>query len=331
MAVGLPAAGAEPPKLHRFQYSGVEMAEPVKIVLYAPDEAAAEKAAQAALDRIHQLNGVMSDYDAESELRRLCETAGSGRAVPVSEDLFRVLAAAETWSRKSEGAFDATVGPVIRLWRRARRQREMPKPEALEEARRAVGYQHVKLDPGRRTVELVKPGMRLDLGGIAAGYAVDEALRVVRKHGIERALIDLGGDIRLGKAPPDRPGWRIGVAPLEPDAPPSRYLRLSDCAIATSGDAWQFVVLGGKRYSHIVDPRTGLALTGRSSVTVVAPDGMTCDALGTAVSVLGPDKGMKLIEDTPGAAALILHAPKDKVETFESKRWRELPAAEDEG
>ncbi len=321
------------PELKRFEYTGTEMAEALKIVVYAADEATAKNAAQSAIARIHDLNGVMSDYDPESELRKLCATAGSGKAVRVSDDLFRVLSEADAWSRRSDGAFDVTVGPLVRLWRRARRDHELPKPESIAAAMRTVGHQHVKLDPAARTIELTTPGMRLDLGGIAAGYAIDEALRVLQKHGIQRALVDLGGDIRLGQAPPDKPGWRIGVASLEPNAPPSRYLWLSDCAIETSGDAFQFVVIDGKRYSHIVDPRTGMGLTDHSGVTVVAPNGITCDALGTTVSVLGPEKGLRLVEDTPGAAAFILRAPEGKVQTFESKRWKELRAVDrkDEG
>jgi thiamine biosynthesis lipoprotein len=318
--------GAErpPEKLQRFEYAAEAMAEPLKIILYAPDEAAAERAAQAALDRIHQLNDILSDYDPESELRRLCDQAGTGEPVRVSEDLFRVLAAAQRWAEQTDGAFDMTVGPVVRLWRRARRTHQMPAPAAIEQARQLVGYQNVLLDPDRQTVLLKKAGMRLDPGGIGAGYAIDEALRVLHKHGLSRVLIDLGGDIRLGDPPPDQPGWRIGVPGLDPKAPPKEFLLLSRCAIGTSGDAWQFVQLGGRRYSHIIDPKTGMPLTDRCSVTVVAPDGLTADVLGTAVSVLGPEKGMKLVDQTPGAAAWMIRVVEDRPLTFASGRWKDL-------
>lgn len=324
------AVAADPPQLRRFEFTRIEMAVPVKIVLYAPDEATATRAAGAALDRIRQLNGILSDYDPASELRRLCDTAGSGRAVPVGDDLWRVLLAAQTMSERSDGAFDVTVGPVVRLWRRARRRQEMPPEERLREARRLVGYRMVKLDPKSHTVELARAGMMLDLGGIAKGYATEEALAVLARHGVSRALIEAGGDIRLGDPPPDRPGWRIAVAPLDVKAKPSRYLSLSRRAVATSGDAWQFVEIGGRRWSHIVDPKTGLGLTDHSRVTVVAPDGATADALASAVSVLGPEKGLKLVESTPGAAALIVRAPQGEVETYESARWKDLPVAEQE-
>ena len=320
----LQAAERPPERLQRFEYAAQAMAEPLQIILYAPDEPTAERAAQAALDRIHQLNDILSDYDPESELRRLCDRAGTGEPVRVSEDLFRVLAAAQRWAEKTDGAFDMTVGPVVRLWRRARRTRQMPAPSAIEQARQLVGYQNVLLDPDRQTVLLKKAGMRLDPGGIGAGYAIDEALRVLHKHGLSRVLIDLGGDIRLGDPPPDGPGWRIGVPGLDPKAPPQEFLLLSRCAIATSGDAWQFVELGGQRYSHIIDPKTGMPLTQRCSVTVVAPDGLTADVLGTAASVLGPEKGMKLVDQTPGAAAWMIRVVDDRLLTFASGRWKEL-------
>ncbi len=329
-AAEMPPAGpakpvvGQPEKLQRFEYAAEAMAEPLRIILYAADEPTAERAAQAALDRIRQLNDILSDYDPESELRRLCDRAGTGEPVRVSEDLFRVLAAAQRWSQQTDGAFDMTVGPVVRLWRRARRTRQMPEQAAIDQARQLVGYQNVLLDPDRQTALLKKAGMRLDPGGIGAGYAIDEALRVVFKHGITRVLIDLGGDIRLGDPPPDRPGWRIGVPGLDPKAPPKEFLLLSRCAIGTSGDAWQFVELGGRRYSHIVDPKTGMPLTERSSVTVVAPDGLTADVLGTAVSVMGPEKGIKLVDQTPGASAWMIRATENGLVTIASSRWNQL-------
>ena len=220
-----------------------------------------------------------------------------------------MLAHAEKVSAQSEGAFDVTVGPVVHLWRRARRRKELPRPEQIAAARSLVGYRLVRLDPARHTVELLKAHMQLDLGGIAKGYAVDEALAVLRKQGITRALVDAGGDLGLGDPPPDRPGWRIGLTPLD-GTKPVQYLVLSRVAVSTSGDNVQFVELGGRRYSHVVDPRTGMALTDHCRVTIVMPNGMAADALCKVVAVLGPERGLKLIEATPGAAALILRAPR---------------------
>lgn len=308
----------------RFQFSRTEMAVPIEVVLYAPNQEVATRGAEAAFARLAELNRVASDYDHESELMRLSRTAGEGKAVPVSEDLWRVLSRAAEISEVSDGAFDVTVGPLVRLWRRARRQKELPPALQLQEALSLVGYRQMRLLEEGHRVELLKKAMRLDLGGIAKGYAMAEALAVLRRAGIGSALIHGGGDSALGDPPPDKRGWRIGVGMLKPDAPPLEYLLLSRCSVATSGDMWQSVVIGGKRYSHIVDPRTGVGLTGHSSVTVVAPDGATADALATAVSVLGPDRGLKLIEATPGAAALVLNDGEGKTEVHRSKRWKEL-------
>jgi thiamine biosynthesis lipoprotein len=327
---GLVRPGLVQPGLVRFEKTRVEMAVPVRIVLYASDAEAANRAAEAALAKFHQLNDILSDYDPQSELRQLCLTAGGRKAVPVSDDLWTVLCHAQCVSKRSGGAFDVTVGPVVRLWRQARRTKRMPSPERLDAARATVGYRLLWLDPRRRTVELKKSGMRLDLGGIAKGYAVDEALRVLREHGITRALVDAGGDIGLGDPPPGRPGWLIGVARPRAGAPPERYLWLSRVAIATSGDTRQFVKIDGRRYSHIVDPRSGLGLTDHGTVTVIAPKCITADSLASAVSVLGPKPGFDLIEATPEAAALVLRTTAAGHESHESCRWKRFPVAKPE-
>jgi thiamine biosynthesis lipoprotein len=301
------------------------MAVPIEIVLYSPDEPTANGSAQAAFDRIRQLNAIFSDYDSESELRRLCATSGEGRSVPVSEPLWRVLTRAKEVSEWSEGAFDVTLGPMIRIWRRARSLHELPEKRKLDEARQLVGYHLMEFDPLRRAVELKKRGMRIDLGGIAKGYAAEDAIRVLGQRGITRAMVHAGGDICVGDPPPDKPGWIVALPPLEGNAPPSAYLCLSRRSIATSGDLEQYTLIDGRRYSHIVDPKTGVGLTDHSLVTIVAADGATADALATAVSVLGPQQGLKLVEKLPGVAARIVRAPQGKVERHESSRWKDLP------
>ena len=290
----------------RYSFSQVHMGVEFGIQLYAPDQASANLAAEQAFRRIEQLNGIFSDYDPDSELSQLSKTAGSGKTVPLSPELWDVLDRSQTLARRTSGAFDVTVGPYVRLWRRARKLKEMPSDRRLEEARKAIGFEYLRLDPNRRTVQLMAPDMRLDLGGIAKGYAADAALAVLRAHGCPHALVDAGGDLALGDPPPGKQGWRIGIAPLAPDVPPSRFLLLANSAVATSGDAWQFVEIDGRRYSHIVDPRTGLGLANRSSVTVIAPDCTTADSLATAVSVLGAETGIRLAEVYAGAAVLVV-------------------------
>lgn len=318
-----PLQAADISLLTRHEFAQVEMGMQFKLILYSADETAANRAATAAFDRIHQLNGIMSDYDPASELSRLSDTAGQGRGVKVSDDLWRVLLAAQQLAERSEGAFDVTVGPYVKLWRRARREKEMPPAARMEEARQAVGFRFLKLVEESQAVELLRPGMRLDLGGIGVGYAIDEAMVVLREHGITRALVDGSGDILVSDPPPGERGWRIGVAPLEAkNGPPSRYLSLKNCAVTTSGDAWQFVELDGKRYSHILDPRTGLGLTDRSLVIVVARTGIAADSLTKAVAVLGPGRGLKLLAQYPDTAALVLRPVNGKIVQEESHNFR---------
>jgi thiamine biosynthesis lipoprotein len=295
------------------------MGLPFRMVLYAPDPAAATVAASNAFNRIAQLNDILSDYDSDSELSRLSQSSGQGKVTPISNDLWRVMERAQSLSQRSGGAFDVTVGPCVNLWRKARRDKKLPNPERLAEARKAVGYQHVRLDARRRTAELLVPDMRLDLGGIAKGYAVDEAMKILQQHGISRALVSGGGDLAASDPPPGKPGWRIELPPLDvTNAPPVRFVLLTHAALTTSGDLFQRLEIDGKRYSHIVDPRTGIGLTDHSLVTVIARDCMTADSLTKVVSVLGPEQGLKLIKQDRGAEARVVRKPADQIESRET-------------
>jgi thiamine biosynthesis lipoprotein len=311
-------------ELLRFEATQPQMGVPFKIILYARDEQAANAAFDAAFARIAQLNSVLSDYDPASELSRLSRTSGTNARVALGADLWRVLARSQELAERTDGAFDVTVGPYVRLWRRARRSKEMPTAERMAAARAAVGHQFLQLDAQGHTAELLRPGMRLDLGGIAMGYAVDEALAVLKSRGITRVLIDASGDIGVGDPPPGKNGWAISAVPLSEEGTPSREILLANAAVTTSGDAFQHVVIGGRRYSHIVDPRTGLGLSDQTGVTVIARDCITADGLATAVSVLGPIAGLKLVEGTPGAAALIVRPRDGAPEVFESKHFAEF-------
>ncbi|HTI49774.1 MAG TPA: FAD:protein FMN transferase [Planctomycetaceae bacterium] len=308
----------------RFEFTQIQMGMPFRIVLYAPAADSANASARAAYARIRELNGIMSDYEPDSELTRLCRTAGSGQAVPVSPDLLAVLSRAQALSEKSHGAFDVTVGPVVRLWRKARKTNKFPAEEELAAARELVGYRNLRIDEKAGTVELLKRGMQIDLGGIAVGYAIDDVLRLLKARGIKSALIDGSGDIGVSDSPPGTTGWRIGIAPVDADREPSRYVILKNAAVTTSGDAFQFVEFAGKRYSHIVDPKTGLGLVDRVSVTLLAPNCTVADSYTKAVAVLGPEKGLALIDETPGAAAIVVRAPQGKAETLASKRLGEF-------
>lgn len=309
--------------LQRHEFTSVQMAIPFRIVLYARDATLATNAANAAWARISQLNTILSDYEPASELSRLGATAPHATPVTVSPELYAVLARATEVSRASDGAFDITVGPLVQAWRRARRQRELPTPERLSNARAAVDWRAVELHPPSR-VRLTRPGIRLDAGGIAKGYALDEATRILRANGIRSSMVAGAGDLVVTEPPPGTRGWRVEVAPLDiPDAPPARFVRLRNASLCTSGDVFQHVEIGGRRYSHIVDPRTGLGLTDHSLVTVIGPDGMTTDALSTAISVAGPSRAVGLARRF-GSEVLWVRKPADRIETGESPGFRRL-------
>jgi thiamine biosynthesis lipoprotein len=317
------ATPSEATALARFEFAQPQMGVPFRIVLYAPNAVAASNAAHAAFARIAALNHIMSDYEDDSELTRLSRTAGSGRVVRISDDLWRVLVAGQAFARRTSGAFDLTVGPVVQLWRRARRQHELPDPAKLKAALQAVGHRKVVLDARHRTAQLLVPGMRLDLGSIAKGDAADQALSVLRAHGLTRALVAGGGDLAAGDPPPGKRGWRIEIAPLDvTNAPPQKFVWLANAGLATSGDLFQHVEIEGRRYSHIVDPHTGIGLTDHSLVTVIAPDCLTANGLSTSASVLGPKAGLKLVESTRRAAAHIVRQPAERIEVFQSQRFQ---------
>jgi len=308
----------------RFEFTEPHMGTMMKIVLYAPDQTAATAASRAAFDRIGALDHIMSDYDAESELMQLCRAAG-GPPVSISQDLWRVMAAAQDLSEKSDGAFDITVGPVVQLWRRARRRHELPEPERLAAALTLVGYKKVLLDSKRRTARLLKPGMRLDLGGIAKGDAADRALIVLRRNRVPIALVAAAGDIAVGDPRPEGSDWRIGIEAFEsPAGPPAEFVGIHDSAVSTSGDSEQHLEIGGVRYSHIINPRTGMALTGRWSATVTAPHDINADCYATALCVMGPESGFKLIAKLPGGAALMMEDDAGQIRRRQSPRFPAL-------
>jgi FAD:protein FMN transferase len=304
LAAGSAAAG----ELKLFEAVEPHMGTLARIQLYAAGEAQAKAAFRAAFDRIAQLDGALSDYKPESELNRLTLTAAR-RPVRASADLFEVLRASQKLAAETGGAFDITLGPVIRLWREARKEGRLPDEANLREAAVRCGYQKLHLDIVKQTVWLDQPGMQLDLGAIAKGYAADAALEVLKRLGITRALVAISGDLAMGDPPPGRRGWRIGVQ--------DRVLELSNTAVSTSGDVEQHLQAGGKRYSHIVDPATRTGLTSRIAVTVVTRRGIDADSLSTAASVLGPDRGLQLIERR-AAAGLIMIGER----TVQSSRWK---------
>ncbi len=298
------------------------------ITLYSSDELSARAAADAAFRRVSALDDIMSDYQADSELNRLTQHQ-PGQPVAVSAELFDVLQRAQKISQLSGGAFDVTVGPYVRLWRFSRKRSQLPSTEELQTARLAFGFQKLRLDRRKRTVTLLTANMRLDLGGIAKGYAADQALALLKGRGFNRALVAASGDIAIGDSPPGQRGWKIGIATMDARTTETvRTVLLHNRGVSTSGDSEQTIEIDGVRYSHIVDPSTGLGLTNRIQATVIAPDATSSDALATAITILGRQRGLALVDRLPETAAIVLTQDHGRRQRSVSRQFDRLaPAA----
>lgn len=309
--------------LQKFVFEKPEMGVPFRVSLYAPNAEKAKAAADAAFAKVEQLNTIFSDYEDDSELSKLSRTSGSGAKVPLSDPLWTVLDRAQQIAEQSSGAFDVTCGPLTSVWRRARRKLELPAPSLVAEMRARCGWKKLQLDPATHTAELLTPQMRLDLGSLAKGYAVDAALRTVREQGCPVALVAGSGDMAAGDPPPGRKGWRIEIVPLDAEggapSPPSVVVELAHAGIATSGDFFQRLEFNGKRYSHILDMRTAQPLTDHALVSVIGPDCFTA-SLSTTLCILGPEAGAQLASKW-NVAARWQRQPAGAVEITTTPGW----------
>lgn len=277
---------------------------PVEITLWAASAEQAQSAAKAAFAKVALVDRLMNDYLPESEISRLSDHAGKG-PMHVSPEMIDVLTHAQRMHELTGGAFDPTAGPVILLWREATKANKLPAAAALDAARRLVGMDKVKIDPEARTAELLEPGMRLDFGGIAKGYACDQATDELRRHGVTITFVQAGGDMVLGDAPPGSRGWEI-------DIPGRRPMILANTAASISGDTSRFVIIDGVRYSHVVDPRTGMGVTSRRMAVVLGPRGIDTDPLSTAGCVMPREEFEALIARFEGFRALVFTAPPEE-------------------
>ena len=291
-----------------------------RVVVVAKDQDAGRKCIRAALEEIHEVDELMSDYKSDSEIGRLNKEAAK-RAIQVSESTYEVLRRSVEFSRLTDGAFDITVGPLMDLFREAEKGATAPTQQQISQAKSKVGFEKLKLDSENRTVQFAVEAMRLDLGGIAKGYAIDKAVEAAHRGGALGGMVDIGGDIRCFGSPPEgREHWLIAVQ--DPNANMAGItgggllmkLKVTDGAVATSGDYQQFVMIEGRRHSHIMNRKTGTSAEGLSSVTIIAASATDADALATSASVLGAEKGLALIEKLPGTEAiLITSGPKYEV------------------
>lgn len=281
------------------------------VICHADERIAAEKASDAAFRVAENLNATASDYLPESELSQL-SSKPTGHPITLSPLLLALLDHSQQIARTTDGAFDPTLGPLTKLWRESRDHRRLPDSATLRSAQARSDWRHFTLDSGSSTITLHHENMAFDLGGMAKGYAADLMLRSLAENGINKAIVIAGGDIRLGDPPPGREGWRVALQTFDRTRP-DEVITLSNVAVSTSGDLYQSVEIDGVRYSHILDPRTGLGLTRRLAAIVIADEAKISDPLSTAACVLGPDAHERL-HGFPGLRELKLRVPGQSID-----------------
>ncbi|MEE2681847.1 MAG: FAD:protein FMN transferase [Planctomycetota bacterium] len=286
-----PVETRPPMETRSHEFVELIMASPARIVIEAEDGDRARRAARAAFDRMHRLERIISSWDPDSQSSRLVDAAPA--AFEIAPQLQEALRRSLEMHRVTDGAFDLTTGSCIELWREARTNGRLPEESARTSARDRLGMDSITLEAGTARIE--RTGVTLNFGGIGKGLAVDEARRELEARGETRYLIDFDGEVRVGRPPADRSDWVVEIAGAS-EAEPLR-IRATMRGLSTSGDLHQFVLIEGVRYSHVIDPRTGLGTTSGRQVTVITPEAnATADALATAGCILTTAAFRKVIE-----------------------------------
>lgn len=275
----------------RQEFTHLQMGTQFRAVFYEADSVKAKRIAAICWKRLDELNLVLSDYREDSEIMQLCVNAKVEEWQAVSEDLYSIIAESQRAANLTNGFFDVTISPLTKLWRRARRQNVLPTHKQLEIARENIGYQFIELDSVSRKVRLLKPNLRLDFGGIGKGYALDELAKTLKQEGVNSFLLEAGGSILLGDSPPNVMSWKITISEKE--------FNLSNCGISTSGDRFQFVEIDGKRYAHILDPRTGFGFHAPHEITVISDNATTADWASTAAYLMNEVELNNFMEKCP--------------------------------
>ncbi len=308
-------------ELERYQFRSNHMGSQFTIVMYSDSKQKAEAIAHDTYNLIEEINSVMSDYLPESELNRLSATSGSGRKVKVSDSLFEILKSANEISKRTEGLFDVTIGPLTRAWRMTRMMPEptLPDENELNDLLSRVGFGYMHLNEEDQTVLLEKEGMRLDLGGIAKGYAAERAVNYMSEMGMHISFLDAGGDITLGDAPPGRNYWEVAIPVRRGENGTHIRLGLKNKTVTTSGDMFQYVVIDGVRYSHIIVPHTGIGSTQQVQASVISDSGIYADAYASALTLMDPVEGIQLIESLKNTEAIIFVNQNDEIIQYTTK------------
>lgn len=275
----------------------------VKVRVFTEDSVKAYADMEAAFKEMERVSALLSNYNPTSEVSRLNACAGWGE-MRVSQDLLKVLKSSVKFSQITDGAFDVTIRPVLDLWGFSEDEPTVPSREEIESRLKLVGYENISIGPNGQ-VELTLEGMSIDLGGVAKGYGVDQAIEVLKSRGATRAIVDAGGDVRVLGPNPNGDRWHIGIRhPREKDGVIA-VVEVDSGSVATSGDYERFFEKDGVRYHHLLNPKTGMPARESVSATVLANSAMDADILSTAAFVLGPDKGVELLNSLSGVEGVI--------------------------
>jgi thiamine biosynthesis lipoprotein len=297
-------------QLKRFQFTQNKMGSPFNIIFYHTDSVEATIFAKECYLLIDSLNNIFSDYITTSEVGMLADNA-TNENKKVSDELFAMLLRSKEAWIKSKKTFDITIGPLSQIWRKAKSEKRFPADTEIKKAKQATGFKNVGINLSDKTISFKKPGMRFDFGGIVKGYAAQKVIDHLKSKNIKSALADAGGDIVMSDSPPEKNGWTIGInLPEQENELWDQKLELKNCSVATSGDVYRYTLHNGKKYSHIIDPRTGYGVTTQRNVTVIAKNGATADWLATACSILPIKKAMRLAKKEN--AALLIAVLKDE-------------------
>ncbi len=294
------------------------------VTLVTADSAASAPLAALAMAVFGRVDSLMSNWTTTSEVARINREAAR-TTVTVEPEVAEVIGRSLRCWRESEGAFDITVEPLVRLWGFLGGPQRVPGEAEIAETLRRVGARHVRFDPRARTIRFDREGVKIDLGGIAKGYAVQVAADSLRAHGVRDALVDVSGNMYALGHPPGERAWRIGIRDPRGRVPFFASVALSEQGISTSGQYEQFIAANGKTYGHILNPRTGWPAAGLISVTLVSPSAYTCDTWDTPLFVLGPDEARRVAKRHPDLAAVLVepgHGGRDTVWVEQDLRGR---------
>ena len=283
-------------QLKRFQFTENKMGSPFNIIFYHTDSTGAVSIAKECFALVDSLNNIFSDYSSGSEVGKLALQTTQAD-IKVSDELFSMIYwSKQAWER-SRKTFDITIGALTQLWRKAKKENRFPSDAEVRAAKDLTGFKNIIINESSGTISFKKPGIRLDFGGIVPGYAAQRVIDLLKSKNINIALADASGDIVMSNAPPGKNGWVIGInLPESENELWDKKLELKNCAVSTSGDIYRYTIHDGKKYSHIIDPKTGYGVTSQRNVTVICKNGIAADWLATACSILPVKKALRLVK-----------------------------------